>query len=48
MTLNADEHELLHRIARSPKPVAASDFFHTIHPPNFERSAAEEDPRRLA
>jgi hypothetical protein len=48
MTLNADEHELLRLIAQSPEPVAASDFFHTIHPANFERSAAEEDPRRVA
>jgi hypothetical protein len=48
MTLNADEHALLRLIAQSPEPVAASDFFHTIHPANFERSAAEEDPRRVA
>jgi hypothetical protein len=48
MTLNADEHELLRLIAQSPEPVAASDFFHTIHPANFERSAGEEDPRRVA
>ncbi|MFE6023087.1 hypothetical protein ACFQ6O_42425 [Streptomyces sp. NPDC056441] len=48
MTLNADEYELLRLIAQSPEPVAASDFFHTMHPANFERSAAEEDPRRVA
>ncbi|GAQ65385.1 hypothetical protein [Streptomyces scabiei] len=48
MTLNADEHELLRLIAQSPEPVAASDFFHIIHPANFERSASEEDPRRVA
>ncbi|MBB0247149.1 hypothetical protein FNQ90_24235 [Streptomyces alkaliphilus] len=48
MTLNADEYELLRLIAQSPEPVAASDFFQTIHPANFERSAAEEDPRRVA
>lgn len=48
MTLNADEYELLRLIAQSPEPVAASDFFHTIHPANFERSVAEEDPRRVA
>ncbi|MEU9703017.1 hypothetical protein [Streptomyces sp. NPDC047981] len=47
MTLNADELKLLGMIARSPEPVAASSFFHTIHPPNFERSAAEDDPRRV-
>jgi hypothetical protein len=48
MTLNADAHALLRLIAQSPKPVAASDFFHTIHPANFQPSAAEEDPRRVA
>ncbi|MEE1928857.1 hypothetical protein V1J52_11820 [Streptomyces sp. TRM 70351] len=47
MTLNADEYELLRLIAQSPEPVAASDFFHTIHPADFERSAPEEDPRRV-
>ncbi|MFJ4468544.1 N-6 DNA methylase [Streptomyces sp. NPDC089424] len=47
-TLNADERELLRLIAQSPKPVAASTFFDTINPADFERSAAAEDPRRVA
>ncbi|MFD8026776.1 hypothetical protein ACFV6G_41010 [Streptomyces lavendulae] len=48
MTLNADERELLRLIAQAAEPVAASDFFHSIHPASFELSAAEEDPRRVA
>ncbi|MFI8769488.1 hypothetical protein ACIGN6_31915 [Streptomyces sp. NPDC053792] len=48
MTLNADARELLRLIAESPQPVVASSFFHTIHPPNFGRSVAEDDPRREA
>ncbi|MEU7295155.1 hypothetical protein AB0A76_18350 [Streptomyces exfoliatus] len=46
MTLNADARELLRLIAGSPEPVVASSFFHTIHPPNFDAAAAENDPRR--
>ncbi|MFB7592341.1 hypothetical protein [Streptomyces sp. NPDC056169] len=46
MTLNADARELLGLIAGSPEPVAPSTYFHTIHPPNFDASAAEDDPRR--
>ncbi|WP_158687255.1 hypothetical protein [Streptomyces sp. AA0539] len=37
MTLDAEEYELLRLIAQSPEPVAASDFFHTIHPANGEQ-----------
>ncbi|WP_159026609.1 hypothetical protein [Streptomyces vietnamensis] len=48
MTLNADARELLRLIAESPEPVAASSFFHTIHPPNFPRSTSEDDPSREA
>ncbi|MFD7732169.1 hypothetical protein ACFV6F_17490 [Kitasatospora phosalacinea] len=48
MTLNPDAHELLRLIAESPEPVAASSFFHTIHPPNFPQSAPEDDPIREA
>ncbi|WP_254407410.1 class I SAM-dependent DNA methyltransferase [Streptomyces sp. GMY02] len=47
-TLIGDERELLRLIAQSPEPVAASTFFDAINPPDFERSAAEEDPRRVA
>ncbi|MEU5980404.1 hypothetical protein [Streptomyces sp. NPDC047315] len=49
MTLNnADERELLRRISEADSPVVASDYFHSIHPPNFPTSAAEDDPRRQA
>ncbi|MFJ3662611.1 hypothetical protein ACIPPM_19370 [Streptomyces sp. NPDC090119] len=39
---------MLRLIAQFPEPVAASTFFNTINPPDFERSATEEDPRRVA
>ncbi|MFC7794628.1 hypothetical protein [Streptomyces cinereoruber] len=48
MTLNADALELLRLVSQSPEPVAPSSYFHTIHPPNFDASAAEDDPRREA
>ncbi|MEU5900357.1 hypothetical protein [Streptomyces venezuelae] len=48
MTLNADERELLRRISEAGGPVEPSDYFHSIHPPNFPTSAAEGDPRREA
>ncbi|MEV5673806.1 hypothetical protein AB0L28_34250 [Streptomyces sp. NPDC052503] len=47
MRLNQDEHELLRRIAAAEKPVAMSEFFHDIHPPNFPTSAPEADPDRV-
>ncbi|MFB7609979.1 hypothetical protein [Streptomyces gardneri] len=46
MTLSADARERLRLIAGSPDPVAASSFFHAIHPPSFKRSAPEADPVR--
>lgn len=46
MTLNQDERELLRRITDAGKPVAMSDFFHDMHPPNFPVSGPEEDPDR--
>ncbi|MGV2914693.1 hypothetical protein [Streptomyces alfalfae] len=38
MTLNSDEREILRRVAASPEPVAATDFFYEIHPPEKEWS----------
>ncbi|WP_093803988.1 hypothetical protein [Streptomyces sp. Wb2n-11] len=46
--MSPDERELLRLIAEADKPVAMSDFFHTIHPPNFNSSVPEDDPDRLA
>ncbi|MFD8609574.1 hypothetical protein [Streptomyces sp. NPDC059631] len=46
MTLADDERELLRRIAEAGSPVEPSDYFHSIHPPAFPASAAEDDPRR--
>ncbi|WP_328380609.1 hypothetical protein OHB13_38010 (plasmid) [Streptomyces sp. NBC_00440] len=48
MTLNQEECELLRLISLAAEPVAMSDFFHGIHPPNFPRSAADDDPDREA
>ena len=48
MALNADERELLRRISEADSPVEPSDYFHSIHPPDFPRSADEDDPRREA
>jgi hypothetical protein len=48
MTLSADERQLLQLISQAPKPVAPSDFFHTIHPPTFDQDAPDDDPRREA
>ncbi|MDK0525099.1 hypothetical protein [Streptomyces sp. ML-6] len=47
MTLNQDERELLRRIAEADKPVAMSDFFHVMYPPNFDASVGEEHPDRV-
>ena len=44
--LSNDERRLLEMISESKEPVAASSFFHTIHPPTFPDSAPEDDPRR--
>lgn len=44
--LSTDERRLLELVSQSKEPVAPSSFFHTIHPPNFPTSAAEDDPRR--
>ncbi|MFF3730758.1 hypothetical protein ACFYXM_10675 [Streptomyces sp. NPDC002476] len=48
MTLNADERELLRRISEADSPVEPSDYFHSIHPPDFPASADADDPRREA
>ncbi|MDJ1645394.1 hypothetical protein [Streptomyces pakalii] len=48
MTLNSDERELLRRISEADGPVEPSDYFHSIYPPDFPASAAEDDPRREA
>lgn len=48
MTLNADERRLLELIAQASEPVAASDFFHEIHPPTFDPGAPDDDPAREA
>lgn len=47
MTLSQDEYELLRRITEVGKPIAMSDFFHEMYPPNFPPSAPEEDPDRV-
>lgn len=46
--LSSNERRLLELISQSKEPVAPSDFFHTIHPPNFPRNAADDDPDREA
>ncbi|MFI8944827.1 hypothetical protein [Streptomyces syringium] len=46
MSLSDDEHALLLRVAEAERPVAMSDFFHDIHPPDFPAEAAEDDVRR--
>ena len=46
--LSDDERRLLELISQSEKPVAPSDFFHTIHPPTFDSSAPDDDPAREA
>ncbi|WUT01656.1 hypothetical protein OHA46_33400 (plasmid) [Streptomyces sp. NBC_00708] len=48
MTLNSDERELLRRISEGSGPVEPPDYFHSIYPPDFPVSAAEDDPRREA
>lgn len=48
MTLSSDEREILRRVAASKVPVQPSDYFHEIHPPDFLRSAPEDDPKREA
>ncbi|MEU6925552.1 hypothetical protein [Streptomyces sp. NPDC046631] len=48
MTLNQDERELLRLIAATGKPVAMSDFFHAMYPPNFDRNVPADDPDREA
>ncbi|MFE1451972.1 hypothetical protein [Streptomyces olivaceoviridis] len=48
MTLSADARSILQHVAQAPEPVAMSDFFHTIHPPTFDRSAPKDDPAREA
>ncbi|MBJ7903814.1 hypothetical protein IF655_10950 [Streptomyces sp. DSM 110735] len=48
MTLSDDARSILDHVARSPKPVAMSDFFHQIHPITFARSAPDDDPAREA
>ncbi|OEJ21860.1 hypothetical protein AR457_39905 [Streptomyces agglomeratus] len=45
--MSPDERELLRLIAEADKPVAMSDFFHTIHPANFDSNVPEDDPARL-
>ncbi|MER6103741.1 hypothetical protein ABT115_15790 [Streptomyces sp. NPDC001832] len=47
MTLNQDEREILRLITEASEPVAASDFFHIIYPPNFDVSVGEEHPDRV-
>ncbi|MFF2641708.1 hypothetical protein ACFVUB_17865 [Streptomyces niveus] len=47
MMLNPDERRLLELVAQTREPVAMSDYFHEIHPPNFSRDAAEDDPARV-
>ncbi|MFF7335415.1 hypothetical protein [Streptomyces sp. NPDC008150] len=46
--LSTDERQLLKLISQAKEPVAPSDFFHTIHPPNFDANAGEDDPTREA
>jgi hypothetical protein len=46
--LSNDERRLLELIAQAKEPVAPSSFFHTIHPPAFDRSAPDDDPEREA
>ncbi|MFD5065441.1 hypothetical protein [Streptomyces sp. NPDC058394] len=48
MTLSSEELELLRMISETETPVAMSDFFHIIHPPNFDKSVPEDDPDRAA
>lgn len=48
MTLSADARSILQHVAQASGPVAMSDFFHTIHPPAFDRNAPEDDPEREA
>ncbi|MFD5271780.1 hypothetical protein [Streptomyces sp. NPDC058335] len=44
MTLNADERGLLRRVSERGSPANPPEYFHSIHPPNFPASAAEDDP----
>ncbi|MFJ9634949.1 hypothetical protein ACIRU8_45390 [Streptomyces sp. NPDC101175] len=46
MELSTDARTLLGHVAKAGQPVAMSDFFHTIHPPAFDRSAPDDDPAR--
>lgn len=46
MTLSADARSILEHVAQATEPVAMSSFFHTIHPPTFDRNAPEDDPER--
>lgn len=46
--LSNDERHLLELIAQAGEPVAPSSFFHTIHPPAFDRNVPDDDPQREA
>ncbi|MFF3343253.1 hypothetical protein [Streptomyces flavidovirens] len=48
MTLSEDHRELLRLINEAGKPVAMSDFFHGIHPPDVDRDLPEDHPVREA
>ncbi|MEU5431437.1 hypothetical protein AB0H73_38345 [Streptomyces olivoreticuli] len=48
MSLSDDEYALLLRVLEAGRPVAMSDFFHDIHPPDFPVDAAEDDRGREA
>jgi hypothetical protein len=48
MDLSADARSILDHVAKAEEPVAMSDCFHTVHPPTFDRSAADDDPQREA
>lgn len=44
MTLSTDERRLLELIAAATEPVAMSSFYKTIHEPDFDREAPDDDP----